>query len=119
MRLPKLTGRVEGDDMVADLDIVDTLTDRLDNTSSLMSENHGESTLRVGAGQRVGIAKAQQSTSSCVLLADLRVADTGAAPGLAAGPAQRAGVDVLKDLDSDLSLFRRSHLDILDAQRLV
>ena len=42
--------------MVADFDIVDTVSNALYNTSSLVSENDGESALWVLAGQSVGVA---------------------------------------------------------------
>jgi hypothetical protein len=44
--------------MVTRLDVGDTLAYRLDNTSTLVSQNNGESTLRVLAGQSVGICVA-------------------------------------------------------------
>ena len=44
--------------MVARLHIGDTLTNGLDDTSTLVSEDDGESTLRVLAGQCVGICVA-------------------------------------------------------------
>jgi hypothetical protein len=46
---------LESYDVVARLDIGDALTNRLDNTSSLVSQDDGESTFRVLAGQGVGI----------------------------------------------------------------
>ena len=42
--------------MVADFDIVDTVSNALYNTSSLVSEDDGERTLWVLAGQSVGVA---------------------------------------------------------------
>lgn len=41
--------------MVADLDVGDALTNGLDDTSTLVSEDDGESTLGVLARQSVGI----------------------------------------------------------------
>ena len=41
--------------MVADLNVCDALTDRLDDTGTLVPENNGESTLGVFAGESVGI----------------------------------------------------------------
>lgn len=44
--------------MVADLDVGHALTDGLDDASTLVSENNGESTLGVLAGEGVGICVA-------------------------------------------------------------
>ena len=44
--------------MVADLYVCDSLADGLDDTSTLVSEDDGESTLRILAGQCVGICVA-------------------------------------------------------------
>lgn len=41
--------------MVTRLDVGDTLTNGLNNTSTLVSEDNGESTLRVLTGESVGI----------------------------------------------------------------
>lgn len=49
-------GGVEGDDVVADLDIVDVGADRLDDTTALVAEDDGEGTLGVLAGQGVVVA---------------------------------------------------------------
>lgn len=56
-------GGVEGDDVVANLDIVDVGADRLDDTTALVAEDDGESTLGVLAGQGVvvAVASAQQT----------------------------------------------------------
>jgi len=56
-------GSVEGDNVVADLDVVDAGADRLDDTSALVAENHGEGTLRVLARKSVVVAAGQ-----CLLL---------------------------------------------------
>ena len=48
-------GSVQSNDMVARLDVGDALTDRLDNTGTLVSENNGEGTLGVLARERVGV----------------------------------------------------------------
>ena len=49
---------LESNDVVAGLYVCDALTDRLDDTSTLVSEDDGENTLRVLAGQCVGICVA-------------------------------------------------------------
>lgn len=54
-------GGVEGDDMIAGLDVGDALADGLDDTSTLVSQDDGEGTLGILAREGVGI----------------RVADTG------------------------------------------
>lgn len=41
--------------MVARLDVCDALTNGLDDTSTLVTEDNGESTLGILAGERVGI----------------------------------------------------------------
>lgn len=46
---------LESDNVVAHLDGGHTLANRLDNTGALMTENNGESTLWVLAGESVGI----------------------------------------------------------------
>lgn len=46
---------LESDDMVANLDVGDALTNGLDDTSTLVSKDDGESTLWVLARQSVGI----------------------------------------------------------------
>jgi hypothetical protein len=52
--------------VVADLDVVDTLTNRLDDTTALVSENDGEDTLGVLAreGVVVGVADTGAAVSS-------------------------------------------------------
>lgn len=60
-------GRVQGDDMVADLDICDSLADGLDDTGALVTQDDGESTLGILAGERVGVR-----------VADTRVVDLDA-----------------------------------------
>jgi hypothetical protein len=49
---------LEGNDVVTGLYVCDALTNGLDNTSTLVPEDDGESTLRVLAGQCVGICVA-------------------------------------------------------------
>jgi hypothetical protein len=49
---------LESNDVVARLHICDALTDGLNDTSTLVSEDDGESTLRVLSGQCVGICVA-------------------------------------------------------------
>lgn len=44
---------VKGDDMVANLDVVDVGADRLDDTTSLVTEDNGEGTLGVLAGEGI------------------------------------------------------------------
>lgn len=46
---------LESNDMVTRLDVGHTLTDRLDETGTLVSEDDGESTLGILAGKCVGI----------------------------------------------------------------
>ena len=46
---------LESNDMVTRLDVGHTLANRLDDTGTLVSEDDGESTLGVLAGQCVGI----------------------------------------------------------------
>jgi hypothetical protein len=46
---------LESDDVVADLDGGHSLANGLDDTGTLVTENDGESTLGVLAGERVGI----------------------------------------------------------------
>lgn len=48
-------GCVQRDDVVADLHVGDALADGLDDTGALVSEDDGEGTLGVLAGERVGI----------------------------------------------------------------
>ena len=52
---------LESYDVVARLDVGDTLTDRLYDTSTLVSENNWESSLGVLAGQCVGVGVADTS----------------------------------------------------------
>jgi hypothetical protein len=54
-------GCVESDDVVTRLDVGDTVTNRLDNTGTLVSEDNGESTLRVLTRESVGICVANTS----------------------------------------------------------
>jgi hypothetical protein len=49
---------LEGNNVVAGLYVCNTLTNGLDDTSALVSEDDGEGTLRVLAGQCVGICVA-------------------------------------------------------------
>lgn len=53
----KANGRniLESDHIVTGLDGSHTLTDRLDNTGTLVAQDDGESTLGVLAGQSVGV----------------------------------------------------------------
>lgn len=51
-------GSVQGNDVIANLDIGHTLADALDDTSTLVSENDGESTLRISTRQGVGVSVA-------------------------------------------------------------
>lgn len=44
--------------MVANLHVGDALTDRLDNTSTLVTQDNGEGTLGILAGQSIGIGMA-------------------------------------------------------------
>jgi hypothetical protein len=52
---------LQRNDMIANLNIRNTLTNRLDDTGALVSENDGESTLRVFSGECVGIGMANTS----------------------------------------------------------
>lgn len=52
---------LKSDDVVTRLDVGDTLTDTLDDTGTLVSENDWESTLGVLARQSVGIGVADTS----------------------------------------------------------
>lgn len=49
-------GSVKRDNVVADLDVVDALTDRLDNAATLVAENNGKGTLGVLARESVVVA---------------------------------------------------------------
>ena len=54
LRAPSYAGHVlERDNVVARLDICHTLTDRLDNTSTLVSKNNGECALWILSGECV------------------------------------------------------------------
>jgi len=54
-------GGVKGNDVVTRLDVGDALTNGLNDTSTLVSEDNGESTLRVLTGESVGICVANTS----------------------------------------------------------
>jgi hypothetical protein len=49
------TNILQSDDVVAGLDRSHTLADGLDDTGTLVSQDDGESTLGILAGERVGI----------------------------------------------------------------
>lgn len=59
---------LEGNDVVAGLHVGDALANGLDNTSSLVSQNDGEITLGILAGEGVGICNCQFPVSSPVSL---------------------------------------------------
>lgn len=70
-------GSVEGNDVVADLDVRNAGADRLDDTTALVAEDDGEGTLGVLAGE--GVVVAIKSVWQCERgRRDIRVADTGA-----------------------------------------
>jgi hypothetical protein len=46
---------LEGDDVVAGLDVGDALAHALDDSAALVAEDYGEGTLRVLSRKRVGI----------------------------------------------------------------
>jgi hypothetical protein len=96
---------LEGDDVVARLHVGDTLADGLDDTSTLVSQNNGESTLGVLSGQCVRIF-------FFTLLAHItsRHSDCGS-------PTCVADTSVV-DLDSHFVSLGRGDLDVLDAQVL-
>lgn len=49
---------VERNNVVANLDVVDALADRLDDTTTLVSKDDGEGSLRVAAGKSIGVGVA-------------------------------------------------------------
>lgn len=55
---------LKSNDVITRLHVGDTLTNRLDNTSSFVSQDDGESSLRVLAGQSIGILAVSISKSS-------------------------------------------------------
>lgn len=110
--------------MVSDLDVRNTLSDGLDNTTAcknmfqlepsdesshtptFMSKNGREDALGILAGQRV-----------CV-----RVTNTGAVmtrKTVRRGHLRNLGLDLLENLNSDFMSLRRQDLDILDAEGLL
>ena len=56
-------GRVERDDVVAHLDVGDTLANRLDDSPALVSADNGEGSLRILARERVRIGVAHLHSS--------------------------------------------------------
>lgn len=56
---------LEGDNMVSGLHVGDALTNRLDDTSTLVSQDDGESTLGILAGQRICIYSTHSAILSC------------------------------------------------------
>jgi len=57
-------GSVKSNNVVANLDVSDTLANGLDDTSTLVSKNDGESTLGVQARESVGIGVADTSVGN-------------------------------------------------------
>jgi hypothetical protein len=57
-------GGVKGNNVIADLDVSDALTNGLDNTSTLVSKNDRESTFGVLTGKSVGISVADTSVGN-------------------------------------------------------
>lgn len=95
---------LEGDDVVARLHVGDALTNRLDDTSTLVSQDDGECTLGILARQSVGIWGSMSVTMDV----------TEAAKGARTGVADTSVVD----LDADLVGPRRANLDVLEAKLL-
>lgn len=57
----ELGALLEADDSVTGLDVGDALADRLDDTGTLVSEDNGESALRILAGEGVRICSFRMS----------------------------------------------------------
>jgi hypothetical protein len=94
---------LKGDDMVANLDVGDALTNRLDDASTLMSENDRESTLWILTRQGVGILLGVSTIRKRWKLLRTRtsVADTS-----------------VVNLDADLVGTRRKDFNVLNAKGL-
>jgi hypothetical protein len=72
-----LTGSVQWDNMISNLHVVHAFSDALHDTSTLMSEDDGESSLWVFTRKSVVIAVSSAFVSWSQTL-NLRVTDTGA-----------------------------------------
>lgn len=100
---------VKRDDMVANFDVCDTLTDRFDNSSSFVSADYGKGAFGILAGESVSISMADLKLARHIstfygrhnLSTIFRIKDTYTSP---------------KDLDTDFMGLWRGNFDIFDRQ---
>jgi len=107
--------------MISNFDVCYAFSDRLDNTTSFMSEDDGECTFGIIAREGEGVAASQSSPDSCVwwfveLDLDSRVTDTGATCQPRDFELKRK--NILEDLDPDFVLLGRGDLDIFNHEGL-
>lgn len=107
---------LESDDVVAHVDGGHALADGLDNTGTLVTENNGESTLGILAGESVGIC----GMSIIVILIGSGVSGfilfSVQKAGLMAGLTGMTDTSVV-DFNAHLTSLWGSDLDVLDGER--